>query len=117
MAEDHDLAGDVRHLLATLIRASLLTDDEKVAATRRDALHLYEQLRAKATPEGLARLRLDGLWTAGIHEAETPAFQQEPLRVSLQFPSACPLTLSDLVEPGIALPAIEQRIRDSAATG
>jgi hypothetical protein len=117
MADDHDLAGDVRHLLAILIRASLLTDDDQVAAMRREALGLHEALRATVTPGGLARLRLDGLWTAAIHEAETPAFQREPLRVSLQFPSSCPLSLGDLVEPGIAFAALEQRIRDSAATG
>jgi hypothetical protein len=117
MAEDRDLAGDVRHLLATLIRASLLTDEDQVEAIRHEALRLHEHLRATATQDGLAKLRLDGLWTAAIHEAETPALQREPLRVSLQFPSACPLTLGDLVELEIFFPELEQRIRDSAATG
>ena len=112
-----ELPRDIRRLLARLIRAALLMDEDDGQTERAEALRMHALVRAGATPEHLAALHLDGLWSAAIREAEAPELGAEPLRVSMQFPAICPLAMGDLVAPGLALPERERRIRESASTG
>jgi len=74
-------------------------------------------LRRDADPAALAAIRIDGLWTAAIRDAETPDLQREPLQVSKTLPAYCPVTLGDLAEAGLKLGELEERIRNAAATG
>ena len=113
----HQLAHEIRQVLAHLIRAALLADEQHAAAERRRALYVHEALRQQAEPAALAAIRLDGLWTAAVSEAETPELYREPLQVSTTLPASCPLTLGELVEPGLKLAELEERIRNAAATG
>lgn len=117
MSDPRALAADLRHLLAALVRAALLGDDPAGAAARSDALRQHAALRAVADPASLEALELNGLWTQAVEEAETADLVRRPHRVSLQFPAMCPLSLGDLIGPGLALTELETRIRDSAATG
>jgi hypothetical protein len=118
MTEDRsELPRNIRHLLARLIRGALLMDQGQRQIERAEALRLHALVRESATPEHLAALQLDGLWSAAVREAEAPELGEEPLRVSMQFPATCPLGLADLVAPGLAPSELEQRIRESAATG
>ncbi|HEV7874444.1 MAG TPA: hypothetical protein VGO82_09955 [Enterovirga sp.] len=113
----HQLAQQIRHVLAHLIRAAVMADEQHAAAERREALRMHEALRRAADPAALAAIRLDGLWTAAIGDAETPDLHREPFQVSTTLPASCPLTLGELVEPGLKLAELETRIRDAASTG
>ncbi len=117
MPDAPDLATLMRDVLAALIRSGLTMDERQQAAERREALRLHEAMLAEADPQRLAALRIDGLWAAAIKQAETPELQQQPLRVSMQFPTACPVTLDELVAPTFSPAVIEARIRASASTG
>jgi hypothetical protein len=116
-ADSHQLAHDIRHVLAHLIRAALMADEQHAAAERREAVRMHEALRRAANPAALAVIRLDGLWSAAIRDAETPDLHREPVQVSTTLPASCPLTLGELVEPGLKLAELEARIRDAASTG
>jgi hypothetical protein len=94
-----------------------MADEAHAAAERREALRLHEVVREEASPAALVGIRLDGLWTAAIREAETPELHREPLQVSTTLPVQCPLTLGELVEPGLKLAELEERIRSAASTG
>ncbi len=116
--DDHRLAHELRDLLTNLIRAAVLSDHPEAASYRREALRLHDLVRAGHDPAELARIHVDGLWTMAVEAAaHTPALQDAPLQVSRRFPAVAPITLGDLVEPGLALPTIEERIRQAASTG
>ncbi|HEV7873695.1 MAG TPA: hypothetical protein VGO82_06130 [Enterovirga sp.] len=113
----HQLAHDIQQILAHLIRAALMANEQHAAAERREALRVHDALRRDADPAALAAIRIDGLWTAAIRDTETPDLQREPLQVSKTLPVYCPVTLGDLAEAGLKLGELEERIRNAAATG
>lgn len=116
--DEHRLAHELRDLLTNLIRAAVLSDHPEAASYRREALRLHDLVRAGHDPAELARIRLDGLWTMAVEAAaHTPALEDAPLQVSRRFPATSPVSLGELVEPGLALPALEERIRQAASTG
>ena len=108
----------IRRLLAALIRAALPQNEGDAEPARAEARRCHaavrEALAASADP---TTIKLDGLWTAAAREAETPDLNDIPLRVSQQVTAACPFSLADLSGPTLDLPALEERIRASAATG
>jgi hypothetical protein len=104
-------------MLAHLIRAALMANEQHAAAERHEALRVHEALRRHADPAALAAIRIDGLWTAAIRQAETPDLHREPLQVSMTLPACCPVTLDELAEPRLKLAELEERIRNAAATG
>jgi hypothetical protein len=118
MADDgHDLAQQVRQLLARLIRAALVSDEQHAAEERRQALRLHGMLRDEGSPEALNGLNIDGLWTRAVFEAETPDLDGEALQVSKQLTAISPISLDELAGPGLDIADLEERIRNSAATG
>jgi hypothetical protein len=116
-ADSHQLAHAIRHVLAHRIRAALIADEQHAAAERREALRVHDALRREADPAALAAIRLDGLWTAAIRDAETRDLHRQAVQVSMTLPTYCPVTLGELVEPGLKLAELEERIRNAAATG
>lgn len=120
MTEPHVLAYAITALLAALIRSALLSDDAATAA-RRQALDAHEAVRVALDgtngADHLGTLKLDGLWALAKSSADMPELGQHALQVSRQLADACPLTLGDLVGPGLAMAELEERIRDAASTG
>lgn len=105
----------VRDALAELIKAALISDDERSLACRNAA-------RAKLTaladaPPDPASLRLDGAWMLAIQAAEAPEFVPYEGQVNLTLPRACPFTLAEIVSRDLDADRAVERIRNSASTG
>lgn len=116
MDDPHEFAGNLTNLLAHLIRAALLADDQAVSA-RRDALAAHETLRAAVATADLSAIRLDGLWSLAKGRVQTPELDDHPLQASRQLTASCPIALGDLLGPSLATAELEERIRAAAATG
>lgn len=104
----------LRRLLAALIHAALLSDEEAGPALEEAAA---AQRALLAEPAGLGRLSADGPWTLGKRDAEAPGLREAERRVSLALPASCPLPVEDLLSPALDLAAAARLIRSRAATG
>jgi hypothetical protein len=105
----------VRDALAELIKAALISDDERSLACR-DAGR--GKLAALAQdPPAPGSLRLDGAWTLAIRAAETPEVLPEAGQVNLTLPRACPFTLDEILSRDLDVDRAVERIRKSASTG
>ena len=105
----------VQTLLAHLVTAALMSDDADSAKWRAEAAQAHAAL--VADPAASEGLKIDGLWTLAVREAEAPDRQEAEGRVSFGLPAACPFTLGELSEPGFDIEAGVERIRNSASTG
>lgn len=104
----------VRELLAALVKAALMSDEDERRWTeqaRAQAIALRE-LAAEA-----AGLTMDGLWTRAVREAESRELCPLERRVSLAMPSACPLRIEEVLDPSFDADKAVLRIRGLAATG
>ena len=117
MSDTHQLAQAVRHLLAALVRTALPQSEADAEPARAEARRRHAAARDLAGDADPAALKLDGLWTAAVSDADTPELEGMPLRVSPQTTSTCPLSADDLLAPELDLPAIEDRIRAATSTG
>ncbi|MDR7038544.1 hypothetical protein J2X36_003310 [Methylobacterium sp. BE186] len=105
----------VRTLLANLVKAALMSEDRASLLWREEAAQALASLRAK--PAGLAALKIDGLWSLAVQEAEAPDLRPGEGRVSFTLPVQSPLSLDELAAPGFDIDEGVERIRKSAATG
>lgn len=105
----------VRHALADLIKAALISDDRKSLDFRRAGRTKLAAL-AEAPPDP-DTLRMDGAWTLAIQEAEAPDLIPAEGQVNLTLPRACPFTLEEILAPGFDVDLAVERIRKSASTG
>jgi predicted ArsR family transcriptional regulator len=108
-------ARTVRTLLASLVKAALMSEDRASALWREEAAQAQARLRAE--PEAAAALTLDGLWSLAVREAEAPDLREAEGRVSFGLPASCPFTRAALTDPRFDVDAAVERIRKSAATG
>jgi hypothetical protein len=102
-------------LLASLVKAALISDDTESLRWREEARRAHAALVADA--EAAKSLKIDGIWTLAVGEAESPEFQASEGRVSFGLPAACPLTLDELIDPGFDVDLAVERIAGSASTG
>lgn len=102
-------------LLASLVKATLISDDTASLRWREEARCAHAALVADA--EAAKSLKIDGIWTLAVGEAEAPEFQASEGRVSFGLPVACPFTLADLLDPGFDVDCAVERIAGSASTG
>lgn len=107
-------ASRIRSLLANLLRAALISDEARSAAFRDAAARDHAALRTE--PPGAA-VKLDGLWTLAVRDAEAPDLRAAEDRVALGMPAACPFALDEILGAGFDLDAAVARVRKSAATG
>ena len=105
----------VRDALADLIRAALVSDDERSLGFRRSARSKLSALAED--PPDPETLRLDGAWTLAIGQAESPDMIAEATQVNLTLPRDCPFTLDEILSPGLDVDLAVERIRKSASTG
>jgi hypothetical protein len=105
----------VRGLLASLMKAALISGDAEGLPFRREAARLHAALAAR--PEQVASLKLDGLWWLAVGDAETPELRNRADRIEYGQPKVCPFTLAELTAPDLDLDRAVQRLRETAATG
>ncbi|GJE60723.1 hypothetical protein [Methylobacterium trifolii] len=105
----------VRDVLAELIKAALVSDDRKSLGFRDAARAGLAGLAAD--PPDAGTVRMDGAWTLAIQAAEAPEFRPDEGQVNLTLPRQSPLSLSDLLDPGLDVDRTVDRIRKSASTG
>ncbi|TNC08217.1 hypothetical protein FF100_29800 [Methylobacterium terricola] len=113
MTEPTSPAATLRALLATLVKAALIADEARVAVWRREAAELHGRLAG----QDLSALKLDGVWTLAVREAEAPDLRPDETQVSLTLPQDCPLALDAVAGPGFDFDAAVDRVRKSASTG
>ena len=104
----------LRSLLAALVRAALMSDEDG-RPWLRQAQSLHGALLRE--PAGLDTLSLDGFWTLAIQDAEGPDSREAERRVSMSLPKVCPLHLADMASAGFDPAQAAATIRSSAATG
>ena len=102
-------------LLADLVKAALISDDATSLRWRDEARRAHAVLASD--PSAVAGLKIDGIWTLAVREAEAPAFRASETRVSFTLPVACPFSLADITDPGFDIDAGVERIVGSASTG
>jgi hypothetical protein len=95
------------------VKAALIADEARVAAWCREA----EEMNRRLSDQDLSGLKLDGIWTLAVREAEAPALRPDETQVSLTMPQACPLPLDALAGPGFDVDDAVDRVRKSASTG
>ena len=106
----------VRTLLANLVKAALMSEDRASALWREEAAQALASVRAR--PEAVEGLKIDGLWSLAVREAEAPDLRAEEGQVSFTLPVDCPFTLGEFVaQGGFDIDAGVERVRKSAATG
>ncbi|AWN50339.1 hypothetical protein [Methylobacterium sp. 17Sr1-1] len=113
MTDSTSPAATLRALLATLVKSALIADEARLAAWRREAADLHGRLRG----QDLSALKLDGIWTLAVREAEAPELRPDETQVSLTMPQSCPLSLDELTGSGFDADAAIDRVRKSASTG
>jgi hypothetical protein len=113
MTDPTSPAATLRALLATLVKSALIADEARLAAWRREAAELHGRLAG----QDLSALKLDGIWTLAVRDAEAPDLQPDETQVSLTMPQACPLSLDELTGSGFDVDAAIDRVRKSASTG
>jgi len=106
---------DVRHLLASLVKAALMGDDRASLLWREEARQSHA--RIVSDPSAVASLKIDGMWTLAVGDAEAPEFREAEGQVEFGLPALCPFTLEEITAPGLDIDATVERIRKSAATG
>lgn len=113
MTDPTSPAATLRSLLSTLVKAALIADEAREAGWRREATALHQDLAGR----DLSGLKLDGIWTLAVREAEAPDLRPDETLVSLTLPQDCPLTLDAVAGPGFDYDAAVNRVRKSASTG
>lgn len=113
MTDPTSSAATLRALLATLVKSALIADDARLAAWRREAAEMQGRLAG----QDLSALKLDGIWTLAVRDAEAPDLRPDETQVSLTMPQSCPLALGELIGPGFDVDAAIDRVRKSASTG
>lgn len=106
---------DLRHLLASLVKAALMGDDRASLLWREEARQSHA--RIALDPSAVAALKIDGMWTLAVGDAEAPEFRDAEGQVEFGLPALCPFTLEEIADPGLDIDAAVERIRKSAATG
>ncbi|GJD65254.1 hypothetical protein [Methylobacterium frigidaeris] len=113
MTDPTSPAATLRALLAILVKSALIADEARLAGWRREAADLHRRLGG----QDLSALKLDGIWTLAVREAEVPDLRPDETQVSLTMPQSCPLSLDELTEPGFDVDGAVDRVRKSASTG
>ncbi|GJE16858.1 hypothetical protein [Methylobacterium marchantiae] len=106
---------NLQTLLAGLVKAALISNDAESLRWREEARRAHAALVSDA--DAARTLKIDGIWTLAVREAESPEFQAREGRVSFGLPPACPFTLDDLIDPGFDVDLAVERIVGSASTG
>lgn len=106
---------DVRSLLSSLVKAALMGDDRASLLWREEARQSHA--RIAADPSAVATLKIDGMWTLAVGDAEAPEFREAEGQVEFGLPALCPFTLEEITAPDLDIDAAVERIRGSAATG
>lgn len=109
------MTGTVRTLLASLVKAALMSDDRTSLLWREEAARALAALRK--APEAVAGLTLDGLWVLAVEEAEAPELREAEGRVAFGLPVRCPFSFGEILAPGFEIDEAVERIARSAATG
>jgi len=105
----------VRDVLADLVRAALVSDDERSLGFRHAARSGLSALRED--PPDAGSLKMEGAWTLAIKAAESPDLQPEEGQVNLTLPRACPFGLDEVLDEAFDIDWAVESIRKSASTG
>ena len=106
---------DLRHLLASLVKAALMGEDRASLRWREEARQSHA--RIALDPATVASLKIDGMWTLAVGDAEAPEFRDAEGQVEFGLPALCPFGLDEITDPDLDIDAAVERIRKSAATG
>lgn len=106
---------DLRHLLASLVRAALMGDDRASLLWREEARQ--DHARIAGDPAAIRSLKIDGMWTLAVGDAEAPEFRDAEGQVEFGLPALCPFKVEEIVAANLDIDAAVERIRKSAATG
>ena len=105
----------VRDVLAELIKAALISDDQIGLDCRRAAARAQQALADD--PPDPSSLKIDGAWTLAIQEAEKPELQPLEGQVNLTLPRGSVIGFAALVRSDFDVDDAVKRIRESASTG
>ncbi|WP_375410369.1 hypothetical protein [uncultured Methylobacterium sp.] len=108
-------AGLVRGVLASLMKAALISDDHEGQHWRGEAARQREALLARGGD--LSALKLDGIWWMAVADAETPEMRERADRIEYGQPKTCPFTLDALTAADFDVDRAVQHLRETAATG
>ena len=105
----------VRGILASLMKAALISDDHEGQRWRAEAVRQREALLAKGGD--LSTLKLDGIWWMAVADAETPEMRERADRIEYGQPKTCPFTLDAITARDFDIDRAVQHLRETAATG
>ena len=103
----------LRRLLVALVKAALVSDPTLTARYRDDAAEAQRPV-AGLGPSGV---KLDGLWTRAVAEAEADRDVRRSEDANPTLPVTCPLALEDLTGPAFDPGAAASRIRETSSFG
>jgi hypothetical protein len=109
---------DLRRMLVDLIKAGLVSTDEKaVSRWRAEAVNLHEELRTRLATLTDEDVHLDAIWNQARQEALSDPLVQTEESMNPILPPKCLFTLSELMASDFNFIAAAARIRISTATG
>jgi len=109
---------DLRRMLVDLIKAGLVSTDEKaVSRWRAEAVNLHEELRTRLATLTDEDVHLDAIWNQARQKALSDPLVQTEESMNPILPSMCLFTLSELMASDFNFIAAAARIRISTATG
>ena len=109
---------DLRRMLVDLIKAGLVSTDEKaVSCWRAEAVNLHEELRTRLATLTDEDVHLDAIWNQARQKALSDPLVQTEESMNPILPSMCLFTLSELMASDFNFIAAAARIRISTATG
>ena len=107
---------DLRRFLDLLVRVALNPDAPGAAGWRTEAETIQAALAA--VPEAARpALKLDGLWTLAVRDAERDPAVRNGQTVNPVLPVACPFDMAALTGTGFDVDDAAASIRASASTG
>jgi len=117
-ADLRSVQDDLRRMLVDLIKAGLVSTDEKaVSRWRAEAVNLHEELRTRLATLTDEDVHLDAIWNQARQKALSDPLVQTEESMNPILPPKCLITLSELMASDFNFIAAAARIRISTATG
>ena len=116
MSDDPETpASVVRGMLASLMKAALISSDAQGMQWRGEAGRFHQALVARSGE--LGNLKIDGLWWLAVNDAETPELEASEGQIQWGQPKTCPFTIDEIAAPDFDINGAVQRLRETASTG
>ena len=105
----------VRGLLASLMKAALISSDAQGMQWRDEATRLQRAIAGRS--DELGNLKIDGLWWLAVNEAEAPELEASEGQIQWGQPKTCPFTIDEIASQDFDINHAVQHLRETASTG